>query len=86
MKTYGVAITAGGTTYYFHCDTAQGVKELVEGSTDITALIVTEETSDYTNKTYRTMTDREVLEEIFLPNTARTLEEKALPRLLRPTA
>lgn len=78
MKTYGVAITAGGREYFFHVDTALKVKELVEGSTDITALKVTEETSDYTNKTYRTMTDAEILQTIFLENTARTIEEKAL--------
>lgn len=75
MKTYGVAITAGERTYYFHCDSAVKVKELIEGSTDITALTVTEEISDYTNKTYRTMSDSEVLKDIFLANTARTLNE-----------
>lgn len=77
MTTYGVAITAGGTTFYFHCDTASKVKELVEGSTDVTALVVTEETSDYTNKTYRTMTDSEILKDIFLANTARSMAEAA---------
>lgn len=76
MKTYGIAITAGGREYFFHVDTALQVKELVEGSTDITALKVTEETSDYTNKTYRIMSDSEVLQTIFLDNTARTIEER----------
>lgn len=76
MKTYGVAITAGGREYFFHVDTALKVKELVEGSTSITALKVTEETSDYTNKTYRVMSDSEVLQTIFLNNTARTIEER----------
>lgn len=85
MKTYGVAITAGERTYYFHVDTIQQVKELVEGSTEVTALVVTEETSNFTAKTFRTMSDSEVLQEVFLANTARTLEEKALPRLLQVT-
>lgn len=85
MKTYGVLITAGGVPYSFHIDTTAGVKELIEGSTDITALTVTEETSEYTSKTYRIMSDKEVLQKIFLDNTARTLEEKALPRLLQVT-
>lgn len=76
MKTYGIAITAEGKEYFFHVDTALKVKELVEGSTDITALKVTEETSDYTNKTYRIMSDSEVLQTIFLDNTARTIEER----------
>lgn len=77
MKSYGVAITAGGTTYYFHCDTAAKVRELVDGSTEVTALVVTEESHDYTNTTYRTMTDSEVLHDIFLANTARSLSEVA---------
>ncbi len=78
MVTYGVLITAGGTEYSFHIETALGVKELIEGSTDITALKVTEEVSNYTSKTYRTMSDSEVLQTIFLNNTARTLREKDL--------
>lgn len=86
MKTYGVQITAGGREYSFHIDTTAGVKELIEGSTNITALVVTEETSDYTSKTYRTMSDSEVLHQIVLANTARTLEEKALPKLLQPAS
>lgn len=77
MKTYGVAITAGGTTYNFHCDSAAKVRELVDGSTDVTALVVYEETHDYTTTTYRTMTDGEVLRDIFLANTARSMAEAA---------
>jgi hypothetical protein len=83
MKTYGVAITAGGTTYYFHIETTVKVKELIEGSTDITALVVTEETYIGTTKEFRTLSDSEILWNIIMPNTARTLEEKALPRLLQ---
>jgi hypothetical protein len=70
MKTYGVAITAGGVTYYFHCDTASKVRDLVNGSSQITKLIVTEETS--TN--HKVLTDSEVLYKIFLSDTARVLE------------
>jgi tRNA U38,U39,U40 pseudouridine synthase TruA len=60
MKTYGIAITAGGVKYHFHVDNINKVRELFAGSYDITEFIVTEETHDYTATTFRTMTDAEV--------------------------
>lgn len=43
MFTYGIEITAGNVTYYFHVDTLNKVRELFAGSCDITRFIVTEE-------------------------------------------
>jgi len=82
MVSYGVHIVAGGVPYNFHVDTTASVKELIEGSKDITALMVYEEFLS----SYRKLSDTEILHRIFLDNTARTLEEKALPRLLQPIA
>jgi hypothetical protein len=43
MKTYGVAITAGGTKYHFHVDRIKDVRELFSGSRYVTDFQVTEE-------------------------------------------
>lgn len=81
MISYGVHIVAGGVPHNFHVDTTAGVKELIEGSTDVTALVVHEEFLS----SYRKLTDTEILHRIFLDNTARDLEERSLPRLLQVT-
>lgn len=73
MTTYGVALTAGGVTYYFHCDTASKVRDLVNGSSQITKILVTEETGS----SHKVLTDSEVLNKIFLSDTARTLQSVA---------
>jgi hypothetical protein len=44
MKTYSVAITAGGVGYHFHLDNINKVRELFAGSYDITAFEVYEQT------------------------------------------
>ena len=43
MKTYSVAITAGGVGYHFHLDNINKVRELFAGSYDITAFEVYEQ-------------------------------------------
>lgn len=60
MKTYGIAITAGGSQYNFHVDTVQQVRELFTGSHSITEFTVYEQTHTGTAMTYRTMSDAEV--------------------------
>lgn len=82
MVSFGVHIVAGGVHYNFHVDTTADIKELIEGSRDITALVIYEEFLS----SNRRMSDGEILQRVFLQNTARTLEENALPRLLQPTA
>ena len=43
MKTYSIAITAGGVQYHFHVDNINKVRELFAGSYDITAFEVYEQ-------------------------------------------
>ena len=65
-KTYGVKVTALGTTYYFVLDSLEKVRELYEGSHSITLFEVTEETHESGQATvFRTMSDREVADAIF---------------------
>ena len=65
-KTYGVKVTALGTTYYFVLDSLDKVRELYEGSHSITLFEVTEETHESGQATvFRTMSDREVADAIF---------------------
>jgi VCBS repeat-containing protein len=62
MKTYGIAITAGGVQYHFHVDTIKKVRELFTGSRFITEFTVVEQDGNgyYQNPEHRTMTDAEV--------------------------
>ncbi len=69
-KTYGVEITAGGVTYYFHLDNLNKVRELFAGSCDITRFIVTEETDGQGGKQFRKMEMAEV-QDIIWGRTAR---------------
>lgn len=55
--SFGVLITAGGVPYSYHVDNAQGVREVITGSTNITAIQVTAQRDN----NYRTLTDSEVL-------------------------
>lgn len=65
-KTYGIKVTALGTTYYFVVDTLDKARELYEGSHSITLFEVTEETHEAGTATvFRTMSDREVADAIF---------------------
>jgi hypothetical protein len=65
-KTYGIKVTALGTTYYFVADNLDKVRELYEGSHSITLFEVTEETHETGSATvFRTMSDREVADAIF---------------------
>jgi hypothetical protein len=65
-KTYGVKITALGTTYYFVLDSLDKARELYEGSHSITLFEITEETHNSGEATvFRTMSDREVADAIF---------------------
>lgn len=45
MKTYSIAITAGGVQYHFHVDYITKVRELFAGSYDITAFEVYEQSN-----------------------------------------
>lgn len=45
MKTYSIAITAGGVQYHFHVDTINKVRELFAGSHSITDFQVWEQVS-----------------------------------------
>jgi hypothetical protein len=70
-KTYGVKVTALGTTYYFVADNLDKVRELYEGSHSITLFEVTEETHMAGEPTvFRTMSDREVADAIFTTESA----------------
>jgi hypothetical protein len=69
-KTYGVEITAGGVTYYFHLDNLNKVRELFAGSCDITRFIVTEEIDGNGPKQFRKMEMAEV-QDIIWGRTAR---------------
>lgn len=61
MKSYGVAITAGGVTYNFHLDTLTKVRELFAGSCDITAFTVYEQTDRHNDRPIiRLMSEAEV--------------------------
>jgi hypothetical protein len=65
-KTYGIKITALGTTYYFVVDSLDKARELYEGSHSITLFEMTEETHTLGEPTvFRTMSDREVADAIF---------------------
>jgi hypothetical protein len=65
-KTYGIKVTALGTTYYFVADSLDKVRELYEGSHSITLFEVTEETHAAGEPTaFRLMSDREVSDAIF---------------------
>ena len=65
-KTYGVKVTALGTTYCFVLDSLDKVRELYEGSHSITLFEVTEESHESGQATvFRTMSDREVADAIF---------------------
>ena len=65
-KTYGIKVTALGTTYYFVADNLEKVRELYEGSHSITLFEVTEETHEMGSATvFRIMSDREVADAIF---------------------
>jgi hypothetical protein len=65
-KTYGIKVTALGTTYYFVADNLDKVRELYEGSHSITLFEVTEETHESGSATvFRLMSHREVSDAIF---------------------
>jgi hypothetical protein len=64
-KTYGIKITALGTTYYFVADNLDKVRELYEGSHSITLFEVTEEIHGNGPTAFRVMSDREVSDAIF---------------------
>jgi hypothetical protein len=65
-KTYGIKITALGTTYYFVVDNLDKAREVYEGSHSITRFEITEETHEIGQATvFRTMSDREVADAIF---------------------
>ena len=55
--SFGVLITAGGVPYSFHVSSEKDVRELVAGSSEITALQVTAQRDN----NYRTLSDSEVL-------------------------
>lgn len=70
--TYAVAITAGGVTYNFHLDTKAKVRDLFMGSSEVTALVVHEETHYYNERpNFRLMSDTEV-QDIIWGRTAKT--------------
>lgn len=69
-KTYGIKITALGTTYYFVVDSLDKARELYEGSHSVTLFEVTEETHGNGPTAFRTLTDREVADAIFTPASA----------------
>jgi VCBS repeat-containing protein len=60
MYSYGVTVTAAGTTYNFHVDNTAKVRELYQGSQQVTDFLVTEQTHEHTAVTYRTMSNEEV--------------------------
>ena len=65
-KTYGIKITALGTTYHFVVDNLDKARELYEGSHSITRFEITEETHQTGTATiFRLMSDREVSDAIF---------------------
>ena len=63
MKSYGIAITVNGTTYGYHVDSAEFVKQLVTGTTGtINKLEVTEQIHTYTKVDYRKLNETETLQ------------------------
>jgi hypothetical protein len=64
--SYGIKITALGTTYYFVVDSLDKARELYEGSHSITFFQITEEIHVFGAPTiFRIMSDREVADAIF---------------------
>jgi len=60
-KSYGVSITAGGSTYNFHVGTPEQVQRIITESTEVTAVEVIEQTHTHNDTTYRTMPLGEIL-------------------------
>ena len=71
MKTYSVAITAGGVGYHFHLDNINKVRELFAGSYDITAFEVYEQADRINDRPLITKLSEAQVNDIIWGRTAR---------------
>ncbi len=71
MKTYSIAITAGGVQYHFHVDNINKVRELFAGSYDITAFEVYEQADRINDRALITKLSEAQVNDIIWGRTAR---------------
>lgn len=71
MKTYSIAITAGGVQYHFHVDNINKVRELFAGSYDITAFEVYEQADRINDRPLITKLSEAQVNDIIWGRTAR---------------